>query len=92
MRSLCLLKSQAKYSTYELALEEKNPKHATAGISRRQKMGTGTLSGGQGQEIVWGKKMRHSKDEILSILEQLEHKKAEELESESVDFKQLMDF
>jgi hypothetical protein len=36
--------------------------------------------------------MRHSKDEILSILEQLEHKKAEELESESVDFKQLMDF
>lgn len=35
--------------------------------------------------------MRHSKEEILNILEQLEHKKAEELESETLDFKKWTD-
>jgi hypothetical protein len=31
--------------------------------------------------------LRHSKEEILRILEALEYKKAEELESETLDFK-----
>ena len=32
--------------------------------------------------------MRHSKEEILNILEQLENKKANGLESETLDFKE----
>jgi ATP-dependent DNA helicase RecG len=35
--------------------------------------------------------LRHSKEEFLNILEQLEHKKAEELESETIDFKKWTD-
>ncbi len=35
--------------------------------------------------------MRHSKEEILNLLEQLDYKKAEELESETLDFKKWTD-
>lgn len=35
--------------------------------------------------------MRHSKEEIIAILDQLESKKAEDLESETLDFKQWID-
>ena len=35
--------------------------------------------------------MRHSKEEILAILDQLESKKTEDLESETLDFKQWID-